>query len=321
MRIFDHISRGLRRALGEPKLLFVLWLTSSLAALPAALAVGAAIEADIGASRFHEGLDKGFDMDWYAEYDKRHDSGVPALFAPQRTGGSIVYENLDALFGGRVLSGAEALKPLLLVFGLAWILLQGGVVARLVREPAPGDVLGRFSARSLFADAGRYFLRFLVLALLAGVLYWALYRIAGWGFGRLDEAFRDRGTERQLIGWVLAGGALLMLALHLVRMVFDYAKIAVVAGDLRFAPAAVWRGLRFVAAHPLEAFGVYAGIGLLSLAWLWLYAVLAPGAGQSTALGVLLALLVSQLFVAGRLFLRLALLGTQAGLYRHRGGL
>lgn len=320
MTTLDSITRGLRRAFAEPKVLLILWLVNSLAALPAAIAVGAAIHSDVGASRFQETLTEGFDMDWYAEYGDRNSSGVPSLFAAQRTGGALVYENLDALFGGRVLSGTKALAPLVLIFGLAWILLQGGVIARLTRERVPGDASGRFSAGGFFADAGRFFLRFLVLAALAGFAYYALYRIAGWGFGRVNEAFRDTGTERQLMMRVVLGGAILVFLLNIVRMVFDYAKIDVVSRDLRFAPMAIWRGVRFVVAHPISTFGVALGIGLLSLVVLGLYSQLAPGPGQSTALGVIAAFLVSQLFVAGRIFLRVALLGAEANLYRQHGG-
>lgn len=318
--MLTSITHGLKRALAEPKLLLVLWLVNSLAALPAALAIGAAIEADVGSSRFQETLAQGLDLDWYAEYGNRNDSGVPALFAPQRTGGAVVFENLDALFGGRVLTGTEALAPLVLIFGLAWILLQGGVVARLTRDPAPGDTLSRFSAGGFFADAGRFFLRFLVLAALAGVVYYALYKLAGWGAGRLDDAFRDSGTERQLITRVVFGGTLLVVALNLVRMVFDYAKIDLVSRDIRFAPASIWRGARFVFSHPLETVGIALGFGLLSLIVLGLYSQLAPGPGQSTAIGVFAAFLVSQLFVVSRLFLRVALLGAEAGLHRRHGG-
>ncbi len=321
MTTVQSINHGLRRALSEPKLLLLLWLVNSLAALPAALAVGAAIENDVGSSRFEEGLQQGLDMDWFAEYQTRHKEGVPGLFAAHRTGGAVVYENLDALFGGRVLNGTKALKPLVLIFGLAWILLQGGVIARLARDPVPGDVTSRFSAGGFFADSGRFFLRLLVLAAMAGVAYYSLYRLAGWGFGRLDDGFRDSGTERQLITWVVLGGGVLVVALSTVRMTFDYAKIALVSRDLRIAPVAVWRGLQFVIAHPVKTFGVYLGVGLLSLLWLGLYAQIAPGPGQSTALTVLFAFLVSQIFVIGRLFLRISMLGAESRLFQRHGGM
>jgi len=315
MRTFHSISHGLKRAFGDPKLLLLLWLINSLAALPGALAVGDAIQHDLGASAFHQGLDQGFDMDWMAEYNARHESGFPSLFDPVRSGAGVVYENLDAWFGGRVLGQNPALAVLLVAFGLAWTLLQGGLIARLAKPKT------RFSARTFFGDAGGYFVRFLLLAAMAGVVYWLLYRLAAWNFGHLDEAFTKAGTERSLLFDVLAMGAIFVLLLHAVRMVFDYAKIAVVQDGSRLVPAALWQGLRFVFRRPLRTICVYAGVGVLSLAFLWLYTRLAPGAGQSTTAGVAFAFVVSQIFVAGRIFLRITLLGAEVEVYRDTGGM
>jgi len=313
--MLSSITRGLRRA-ASPKLLFVLWLVNTLVALPAALAVGEAIRNDVGASRFHLGLDEGFDMDWMAEYRNRNQAGFPALFAPQRTGAGVVFENLDAWFGGRLLSENAALAVLLVAFGLAWILLQGGVVARLVGPPRAA-----FSLRGFFSDAGGYFIRFLMLGLMSAGVYWLLYRMGGWAFGLLSDSFRDAGTERQLINRVLLLGTVFVVLLHAVRMIFDYAKIATVVEGTRFMPVALWQGVRFVAGRHLQTALVYTIIALASLAFLWFYTLVAPGPGQSSTASLLFAFVFSQLFVAGRLFLRVALLGAQAEVYQDAGGI
>lgn len=313
--MLSPIVRGLRRA-ADPKLLILLWLVNTLVALPGALAIGEAIRNDVGASRFHQTLDEGFDMEWMAEYQNRNPTGFPGLFAPQRTGAGVVFENLDAWFGGRLLSENTALTVLLVAFGLVWILLQGGVVARLVGPPRAA-----FSLRGFFADAGGYFVRFLVLGLMAAVVYWLLYRLGGWVFGLVGTSFRDAGTERQLIHRVLLLGSVFVVLLHAVRIVFDYAKIATVVEDTRLVPVALWQGVRFVLSRPLRTLSVYAVIASMSLAFLWLYTLVAPGPGQSGAASLLLAFALSQLFVAGRLFLRVALLGAQAEVYQDAGGL
>ncbi len=313
--MLSPIFRGLRRA-ADPKLLVLLWLANTLVALPGALAIGEAIRNDVGASRFHKTLDEGFDMEWMAEYSHRNGTGFPALFAPQRTGAGAVYENLDAWFGGRLLSENRALAGVLIAFGLVWILLQGGVVARLVGPPRAA-----FSLRGFFADAGGYFVRFLVLGLMSAFVYWVLYRLGGWAFGLVDASFQDAGTERELIHRVLFLGTAFVILLHATRMVFDYAKIATVVEGTRLAPVAVWQGMRFVANRPARTLSVYFAVALMSLAFLWLYTLVAPGPGQSGAASLLFAFVLSQLFVAGRLFLRLALLGAQAEVYQDAGGL
>ena len=79
-------------------------------------------------------------------------------------------------------------------------------------------------------------------------------------------------------------------------------------------------GLRFVLRHPLHAFGVTLGLGVLGLAVVVLWFWLAPGPGQATLVGIALAFLVSQVYLVVRLVLRVGLLGGQMSLYRQLRG-
>jgi hypothetical protein len=150
---------------------------------------------------------------------------------------------------------------------------------------------------------------------------WLLDRRGGWAFGRGDDSFRDAGTERQLINRVLLLGTVFVVLLHAVRMIFDYAKIATVVEGTRFVPVALWQGVRFVAGRPIQTALVYTIVALASLTFLWFYTLVAPGPGQSSMASLLFAFIFSQLFVAGRLFLRVALLGAQAEGYQDAGGI
>ncbi|RMH19836.1 MAG: hypothetical protein D6696_09685 [Acidobacteria bacterium] len=313
MNAYRAIAHGLRRAAGAPALVLLLWLANLLVALPAAWVVADALEADVGASRFHHSLRAGFDTAWYAEYRLRA-RGLAATFEPSRTGKGVVYENLDAFFGGDLFAGSPAVAGIAVLYGLLFVFLQGGALAHFSAPRA------RFNPRRFIADGGRFYGRLLQLALIGLAIYFAIYRLARWLFGRLDESFRDGGSEQRIFVATVIGGLLLIAALNLVRLVFDYAKVATVADDQPLSVVALWQGLRFVAARPLRTAGVYAGVGLLSLLLLALYARLAPAAGQSTLLAVAAAFAFSQLFVAARLFLRLSLLGAELEVYRRSGG-
>lgn len=313
MNIVRFVVHGLRQAASARKLLALLWLVNALAALPLALAVMTAIGDDVGASLYDQGLRTGIDMDWLAEYAHRS-QGVAALFTVPRTGKGVVYENLDGWLSGAIFTLPPAVLATGALYGLVWTFLLGAVVSRL-RQPHSRVSLARFAG-----DGGRYFLRLVLLAAAAAAVYAAIYQLGRWLFAGLEEAARDVTAEGTVLVWSLLGSVALVALLNLARMVFDYAKIAVVADDLA-APLALWQGARFVAAHPLRTAGVYAGIGAVSLLVLALYAALAPGAGQSTALTVVLAFAAGQLFVAARLGVRLALLAAQLEVYRHHGGL
>ena len=64
-----------------------------------------------------------------------------------------------------------------------------------------------------------------------------------------------------------------------------------------------------------DEFRVEAGIGLSLVA---VYALVAPGPGQSTVAGITLAFLVGQLYLVARLALRLTFFGAQMRLYESR---
>ena len=126
-------------------------------------------------------------------------------------------------------------------------------------------------------------------------------------------------VEKTVFVQVLGASALIVLLLSAVRMVFDYAKIATVLEDGRNVFQLAWGALRFVLSRPLATLGVTLGFGALGALLFALYLWLAPGAGQSSFAGIVLAFLFSQLYLIARLGVRLGLLSGQMSLYRSAG--
>ncbi len=311
MNVFQVIAEGLRRAAGAPRLVLGLWLVNVLAALPAALVMIGILEDSIGASLFHRTLTEGFDSDWYAEYAAETEAvsrGLARTFGPGVIGAAAVYENLEAWWSGRLFTSFPmALVALGVAYGALWALLLGGVL----------DALGR-GTRGLgafLAAGGRTFGRFVQLTIASAVAYLAIYRLARWLFGWLEEATRDVTSESTVFAWVLVVVALAVALLHLVRMLLDYAKIAVATADVS-AVAGLARALRFVASRPGRTVAVYGGLGLAVLAVVAVYAWIAPGAGESTWMGLAAAFALSQLYLIARLYLRLALLAAEMVLFQ-----
>lgn len=308
------IAAGLGRTIRAPRLLLCLWLVNVLAALPAALVMSSILEDSIGPSLFHETLAKGFDGDWYAEFSAENE-GLAQTFGPQVLGAGAVYENLEGWWSGRMFTDFPlALVALGVAYAAVWALLLGGVLDALSRSGLGAGGRSRGLAGFLAAGA-RTFGRFLVLAAAAGVVYYLIYLLARKLFGWLEESTREITVERAVLLRVLVVAAVAVALLHLVRMILDYAKIAVFADDVS-VPRALGRGLAFVASRPLPAVAVYGGFGVVAVALIAVYAWLAPGAGQATAVTVILALIGSQLYLAARLAVRLSLLAAELHLYR-----
>ena len=329
MTILRAISRGLSLARAEFKLVFVLWLATVAAALPAALVVGDALVDSFGTSLVAERMRQGFDMDWYGEFEVRA-RGLEATFTPTLAGAGGVVDNLEAWWSGRLFTARDEARPatagqsgsdqpeggfpglvgLGLGFALLWAFLLGGVLDRLARPGEP------FAVDRFTAACGRYFSRFVRLALLSGALYFLVYLLGRRLYRAIQQTTRDVTEERTIFLWVVLAAALVVFLLHLIRMVFDYAKIATVVEDRDSVLAAAWDGCRVVLRRPLAAFGVYYGFGAVAAALLALYAWLAPGTGPASLPGIVVALLFGQAYLAARLFLRLGLLGGQLSLYK-----
>lgn len=308
MSALRAIFVGLWRAIESPGLIIWLWLVNLAIALPAGVVVSEAIRSSIGPSLVHEELTTGFDMGWYGEF-REDAAGLTATFTPTVVGVGAFYNNVENWLFGGLFQQFPGVVGLGVLYALVWALSVGGILDRFSKPE------GFFSLSRFFSSGGRFFFRFLRLIVLAGVLYYLVYRFAGWLFQRIDFLAQDVTVEGTVLVYVLLGTALVVFLLTLVNMAFDYAKIATFVEDRSSMVLAALRGLLFVLSHPLKAFGLYYGLGILSIVLLGLYSLVAPGAGQSTMTGVVLAFVIGQAYLVAKLVVRLAFYGGQLALY------
>jgi hypothetical protein len=107
-----------------------------------------------------------------------------------------------------------------------WMFLGGGVLDRLARARVT-------RAPAFFAACGVHVLRFLRLALIFGPLYWAALR------------------------WLPDSSWSLLVALGLISLVEDFARVRIVVEDRRSALGAAVASLRFIRRRPLRAVTLY----------------------------------------------------------------
>lgn len=307
--VVEAARLGLAAAIGAPRLLAVVWLAGGLVALPAAVVIASTIASSVGESAVGQRLEEGFDMDWHGEFAHQA-RGLETSFEPSALVGGGWLDTLELWWSGEIFRLQPAILAFGAVFGLLWILLSGGVLAHFNR---PGR---KFSLGALLADGGRLYLRFLRLALLSAPLYYGLFRFARWIFPRIERATVDVTVEKTVLATNLVAVALIVVLSVTTKMVFDYAKIAVVVEERRSAILALLRGLRFVLRRPLRTYGVVALFSLLGAALLAFYTLVAPGTGPSSFAAAILVFLLGQLFLVGRVTLRLGLLAGELALFR-----
>ncbi len=313
MSFIGAIQTGLRRTLRAPGLAVALWLVNLLVALPAAWAMGTFLEESIGASLVHEKMRASIDMEWYWGFSEKA-GGIVETFTPGIVGAGAFYDNLEAWITGDLFGLFPGLVALGILYALLWAFLLGGVLERLAGH-------GETVALSGFALAGgRYFPRFVRLAMMTAVSYVLIYLASRRFYAHLAHLTRDVTEERTIFAVSLLTLAVTSILLVIVHMASDYAKIATVLDDRRRMIRALAGGFRFVLSHPGVVFGIYYGVGLISLLLLGIYGLIAPGAGPSTIVGVVLAFFVGQAFLLARVAVRLTLLGSQIDFYRTMSG-
>jgi hypothetical protein len=302
------IAQGFERASAARGLVAGLWLVNLLVAGAAALVVGDALHASLGGSLVADRLRTGFDMGWYGEYQAGA-RGLESTFTPTVLGAAAFYNNLEAWLGGELLKGPPALLALGLGYLLLTTLLLGGILERLRGA-------SRLSLAGFLEQSGRFFFRFLRLALMAAVLYAAVYAVSHWLMVTIEDATRNVTSERVVLGWTLAGTGLVLFLLALVNTAFDYAKIATVLDGRRQMLPTAALGFRFVLGRPGRTLGLCLALALVGVALLAVYAVLAPGARTSNVFTVLLAFLLGQVYLMARTVLRLTFYGSEMVLYQ-----
>ena len=307
--MIKSLFSGVGTAASRPRVLIGVWLASVLVALPATWVMAEVLNDSFGSSRVAETMRQGFDMSWHGEFEAAA-SGVAATFSPTVTGVGAFLINLEGWATGALFKDFGSLLGLGLAWALVWALLLGGVLTRY--GPAPDG--GRSSG--FFESGGRYFARFVRLALLAMPLYWLIYRLYRASQRWLAAWTRDMTRETDVLICSLTAIVLIAFLLVLVRTCFDYAKIATVIEGRRSMFVATVRGMGFVLAHPLRTVGLYLIVALVSIALLLLYGTIAPGAEASTALTIWAGFAIGQAFLLARLFLRLSLLAGEMALFR-----
>jgi hypothetical protein len=273
---------------------------------------------------------KGFDFPWWSQWIEEQEA-FASSFAPDILGTGFAVKNVDLLLRGqlpaRLLSrgagGEEDDAPMpvdgsVLALGVLYLLLQtflmGGVLATLRGEQ------GTWTVRSVLHGSGFYFGRFLRIALVALLLAWLVFRLniplARWA----DRSAREAVSEWTAIAWILGRHAALLLALLGVSLLSTLAKAITVIEERSSALLAFVSAFGFTVRHLAPTLGLYALVGALGMLLLlvWGQADAAwPVTGYRTQL---VALVLMQGLVLGRLALRLTLAGGLVALYRRHGG-
>ncbi|WP_367390404.1 hypothetical protein [Lewinella sp. LCG006] len=284
--VFAALKQGISAACRQWWMSLLLWATTLVLALLAAIPVRSLLAAEAGKSLMIKDLVKGFDYTFLNDFMQNYGSG----FTP------MLNQSLLLL----------AVQYLLLVF------FVGGIVKVLWEQPSQDQ-------RPMFwSSSARYFWRmlrlslfFLVVHLLVLVIFGLLYMQVTKGLS--PKALDSEGIITSSLRWLVP---LYVLVAAVPMMWQDYAKVYLVKNDHRFIWSPIGEAGRFLIRRFPKAYPLYLlniGILLLLFAVNYFLTGLFEISSLSTIIG---AFILSQLFVFARYGLKIVNQGSIVGLLR-----
>jgi len=284
MAVFKALGNGVGTATRRPRLLIDLWVINMVYALLIAAPLYALFKADLGHSLLGRNLQP-LDFIWLGDFIYKYQDMAPAALG-------------------------LILVPLLL-YPVLYVFLNGGIIGRLL------DREGRTTPQAFFADCGRYFWRFARLFLIS-LLFYAL--TFGVILGALSALFRpvlENARTEWTLFWISDFRTVVaLLLLSLVHMVFDYARIIVVAGDEKRALQALKGAFAFIGKRFFRAWSLYLLIGIGFLAGTAVFFLVRGHLPDSGLFWLGLGLLWEQAFIVFRLWTKMTYFAAQAEFYR-----
>ena len=274
MMITSCYKKGVTEATARPKLMAVLWLFNVSFASILYVIFFRAFNASVGPSLALNDLLKTGDM-------------------------NIILETLTQT-AGPFASAFRAAPIVVLLYFLANVFLQGGILNVLIAPRGRKNF-----AETFFGGGGRFYGRFLRLLVYSAVVWIPaiiLFFAINAALGVLDNPSR----EKQMLFFVIIRVALGLFLLHLIKMVLDYARIMIAVRDSRAVFRSLMDAVRFVVRRLGGTLGLYYLLGLTGLVISLAYLGLKSLVGVTTAAGILTVFLVTQVYIAGRSWLRAA---------------
>lgn len=295
MNILKAFIQGIKGVNGNKRYLLLIYLVNFLLVFVLSLSVMQAIQTSLGKSLVAEKLVNSFDGLWYRSFSAQA-KGLASTFDPGVVGIGAVLNGLDAFLKGGIIKNYPAVVGVGIVYLLMWAFFAGGLISVYSQQE---------SQNSFLSQAARFFPRLLILAIMAGILYFIIFKFIFIGLTKLvNNLTRETLDERVHFAYTLIKYLLVWLLVWSVNLWFDYGKIITVLRDHKNVFTIPVHAVKTVFSSLGKTYGLYFTIGIVWVILMLLYGLIAPGATQSSWLTIFLAFLVSQVYVLARIWTR-----------------
>lgn len=299
MTLTGCVARGWRNLSAHKKSILYLYLVILGSASVLLLPFMESFESSLGAGVYRERLVTALDYDWYELFRDRA-QGAAKSFGPWVLGAGPFLHTMEILLEDGFGELPAAVLGAAAIFLLLHTFVLSAAVSFLHLHPGGG------STRDLLRNGADFFGRFLRLTLLALLLYWLLRNVlltpvGGWVDSLSDAALTEvTGFYLSLARYLLV--LVLILAMDLI---LDYARIKVVLEDRTSILLAVVAAAGFCKRNLLGATGLYLLLAALTLGWMGLFLGFEALVTEESWVGILIAFVVQQIHMLGRMALKL----------------
>jgi hypothetical protein len=265
-------------------MIFLLYGINLLVAIPLALAFRATLVTGFGQSMDSANLMQGLDLSVVQEFLNLHRDGISALLQ-QVTWLLLAYMILNTFLAGGVLTVVQARND-------------------------------RFSAVAFSGGCGRYFLRFLRLFIITGVVLILVILLFGLVLGAILSAVIESASSE--VTDILARAVALLLVLPpvmLVVMIADYAKIVVVVQDERSMLKTAWWSTKLVFRNFFKVFGLELLMVPVPVILFGAYMAIDLTIGMDSGPAIAVMFVVQQVFILSKAWTKVFFFGGELSLY------
>jgi hypothetical protein len=311
MKFWINVLKGFHLTCKTAQMVLLLFVANLIFALVLAIPMVHSLKDSFGNSLVAERMAQGFDSLWWEEY-RDQSKGLEKTFTPFIIGKGAILHNFEML----VQIKAFDLPPLIILFGLVYILLHtflaGGLLSTFNRSPP------RFAVRSFIEGAGHYFSRFVLVMLVSWLFFFGLVgSLNHWLNSIVGQVAEQAFSEITPFYLNLVFNAIIFFLLLLFRMIFDYARIAIVADKKKNILKAISTAFGFVFKNPGSTLSLFYTIFAVNFIVTLFYILISQFIPKTDTVGVLCAFVFQQLFMFAVVGIRCWLYASQMELYKY----
>lgn len=303
MKSWNAFTTGITIVWQYKRALFLVYLISLLLAFLPGMFLASQIEASLGNSLAGKRMAEGYDALWYKQFSAAA-QGIARTFQPSVVEAGALFDALDSFITGKILSGQSGIVYMAAIYWLMWIFLSAGFINLFLSKTG-----------HLFEGASRFFFRFLMLGIIAAVAYWLVFRyLLTWLNGLTATLTRNTIDERVAFFYTVGKYLLVWMGIYFINIIVDYSKIFVVSREYKNVFKGIATAAVFIGKQPGAVIALYLFTGTLWVLLAFGYTLIAPGAGQSTWMGVFGAFVIGQLYILTRIGVRCLFYAGEAAL-------